>query len=280
MNTLSRSTHALTDALRRQIGPNAFLETHEDYVGELESNLVPGVERWMFVAELDQAGGSELKAKGGQPPKFHAAYSSAALAVNAFGPWKNAPESLELAGIGGFGQIEFEAPCHHGLESRAPPTLDVLATRNDGIVAVESKCTETLRLKAAKFSLQYESLVDTLFEPQWLQVYQGLKANPKLYQHLDAAQLVKHYLGLRNTFPDRHVVLLYLFWEPTNATKVSEFQRHREEVSEFAELVSGSAIRFTSSSYLELWTGWKNREHPNWLSEHVAQLKARYELAI
>ncbi len=44
-----------------------------------------------------------------------------------------------------------------------------------------------------------------------------------LYRHLDAAQLIKHYLGLPNTFPGRDVTLLYLFWEPADAADFPGF---------------------------------------------------------
>lgn len=280
MSALYRSRKALSDALRRQIGAEAFLAIHPDYVAELDSNLVPGVERSMFEVELSQAAGSELQGKGGQPPKFHAAYSSAALAVNCFGPWKKDPKELELAGVTDFDSLRFEAACDHGLLSRVPPHLDVLATAGDTVVAVESKCTEFLSPKTAKFSPQYESLVETLFEPPWLETYRALQNNPKLYQHLDAAQLVKHYLGLRNVFGGKDVTLLYLYWEPSNADEISEFRRHREEIATFADRVSGAAIRFAAESYLELWASWEERNTPRWLIGHIEQLKARYNLVV
>ena len=55
-------------------------------------------------------------------------------------------------------------------------------------------------------------------------VYRALRDNGTLYRHLDAAQLIKHYLGLRNTFPGRDVTLLNLFWKPANAADFPEFR--------------------------------------------------------
>lgn len=280
MTLLERATGALAGSLRLQIGAGAFMAGRTDYVAERHDNLVPGVEPWMFEAELRRGQGSELVGRGKAPPKFHAAHSSAALAVNAFGPWKTAPQSLRLAGVSGFEQMAFEAPCDHGLGRRVPPTLDVLVSGPEGVVAVESKCTEMLRTKRAIFSPQYETLVDTLFEPKWLRVYRDLKDKANAYRHLDAAQLVKHYLGLRNTFPGRDVTLLYLFWEPANAAKLPEFRQHRAEVSAFGNLVAGSAIDFAAMSYLELWADWAIQDHPAWLGEHVVHLRARYEVTI
>ena len=110
--------------------------------------------------------------------------------------------------------------------------------------------------------------------------YRALQADPRLYRHLDAAQLVKHYLGLRNTFPGRNVTLLYLFWEPTNAADFPEFRRHRDEIATFAESTSVSAVHFIAMSHPELWTEWETLEKPAWLGGHVAYLRARYEVAI
>ncbi len=212
MSVLSKAVGGLIEGLRRQVGDGAFMDGRADYVVERRDNLVPGVEPGMFEADLRQGKGGELEEKGNRPPKFHAAHSSAALAVNAFAPWTKEPDSLVLAGIRGFEEIRFEQPCDHGLDGRAPPTLDVLATGSRSVVAIESKCTEMLRPKTAGFSPRYDALADRLCEPRWRDVYSALQDNVALYRHLDAAQLVKHYLGLRNTFPGRNVILLYLFW--------------------------------------------------------------------
>jgi len=47
------------------------------------------------------------------------------------------------------------------------------------------------------------------------------------HQHLDVAQLIKHYLGIRKRYGHKDTkVLLYLYWEPENASALAEFGRH------------------------------------------------------
>ena len=54
-------------------------------------------------------------------------------------------------------------------------------------------------------------------------MYQQLKRAPDLFNYLDAAQLVRHYLGLKTqaapggVHAGKRAVLVYLFWEPANA---------------------------------------------------------------
>ena len=47
------------------------------------------------------------------------------------------------------------------------------------------------------------------------------------FRRRDAYQLIKHYLGLRHTYPMRPLTLIYLFWEPTNAVDLAIFGAHR-----------------------------------------------------
>ena len=58
------------------------------------------------------------------------------------------------------------------------------------------------------------------------------------YTRLDAAQLVKHYLGLKVSYPQQTRVLVYLYWEPTNAGGMDAYKRHRLEVEDFARRVA------------------------------------------
>src|SRR5262249_22640920 len=60
-------------------------------------------------ADLRAADGGELTAReAGQPPKFCAAYSSAALAINSFAVWREDPRSLVLPKHAGFDRLAFE----------------------------------------------------------------------------------------------------------------------------------------------------------------------------
>ena len=75
-------------------------------------------------------------------------------------------------------------------------------------------------------------------------------------------------------------MLLYLFWEPANADEFSVFREHRREIAEFADRVRGSNPAFAAMSYRELWQGWGDADPPLWLAQHLARLRARYDVAI
>lgn len=101
------------------------------YVGRIEDNLIPGVDRELFWQEFEAGAGQELTERTGRDglvlrPKALAAHSSAVLAVNSFARWKTTPKHLAIAGATGFEHIRFEQHCPTGLPG-TPPTLDLLA---------------------------------------------------------------------------------------------------------------------------------------------------------
>jgi hypothetical protein len=100
------------------------------------------------------------------------------------------------------------------------------------------------------------------------------------YAWLDAAQLIKHALGLARAFQDRRTILLYLFWEPTNASNFSIFDQHRREVSAFSGRVLGGFPEFRAMSYRELCNDWESGQPPDWLRAHLQTLRSRYEIDI
>jgi len=72
-------------------------------------------------------------------------------------------------------------------------------------------------------------------------------------------------------------ILLYVFWEPTDAIEFPIFAKHREEIRRFREMVGGGFPQFVSVSYIELWNSWASRsEVPGWLIEHITNLRKRY----
>jgi hypothetical protein len=99
---------------------------------------------------------------------------------------------------------------------------------------------------------------------------------------LDAYQLVKHYLGLRHTYESRPLTLVYLFWEPTNATAEPVFAGHRQEVGRFAQLVEDDqTCCFRALSYAEHWAELSQlAEPPLWLKHHLKALATRYLIDI
>jgi len=242
----------------------------DGYVGCPEDNLISSVGMADFKDDMDSGSGNELKGK------FRALHSSAALAVNTFATWKRNPTNLSLCGRECFTSLTFERKCPTGLGG-TPPNLDVFLDNDHLLVAVESKFLEYLTPRKGFFSASYTR--DNLPQSEgacWYLI-DRIKEQPK--QHLDAAQLVKHYIGLRNLplARNKEIVLLYLFWEPENWKDFEVFHRHRGEISDFASYFDELSVKFICQSYPELWDEWE-QHYKN--TSHVSELRERYYLTI
>jgi hypothetical protein len=277
----SRAEDKARERLRAIRGPTVFRDRPAGYTSQPQQNLIPGVVENDFWSDLIAGAGNELVDGARGPGKFCAAFSSSALAVNSFGPFRHHPERLELVGYSGFSEAQFEKPLPTGL-SGIDPHLDFYCVGREALVCVESKFLETLWPKEAKFADSYESAVATLSEPMWDAVYQELKHQPDRFKYLDAAQLVKHYLGMRHTLADIMTpkVLLYAYWEPANADEIAAYGDHRDEVEQFRERVRGSQIKFMARPYQALWAEWSNPSSRAQLAVHISHLMQRYDYSI
>jgi hypothetical protein len=240
------------------------------YVPKIEDNLIPGITQAHFQDDLKRGSGNELESK------FRAVHSSSALVVNTFSHWKNNTSALELCDRSGFNEITFEKQCKTGLGG-TPPNIDVLARSDNKCIGVESKFLEYLDLKKPSFSDSYRRERLSV-EGQWWELIE--KCRGGIAQYLDVAQLIKHYLGLRNCYIDKdcsNVILLYLFWEPVNWKSFQLFKAHRQEILEFADHVKGTSVTFVSKSYLELWDEWEMRYG---LFDYLTHLRDRYALEV
>jgi hypothetical protein len=248
-------------------------------------NLLDTLTLGQVRSALDQiAGGSgqELSPGTDAGPKFCAAYSSSALAVNTFGAWLGREGFLVLAGRTGFKNLRFETKFPTGLQGN-PPNLDVVADSHTGIVAIESKCTEYLGNRVASFQPSYEPVVTALADESWRALYRDLIREPSLHGRVDVGQLVRHYLGLRRAIVDAHIpsaTLLYLFWEPTDEASRTEFAAHREDLEALADRLSDATVEFAWMSYPELWAQWTAPGAPDWLRAHVTAVRDRYAFGI
>jgi restriction endonuclease-like protein len=268
----TRATASLREALVRR-RPDIEVDTN-GYVQSFRDNLVPLISTADFEADLSAGNGNELETK------FRAAHSSSALAVNCFSPFRSRIADLTLPLVGNFSDLQFERKCPTGLKRGIPPNLDVMLSGVEGVIGVESKLTEHLGRHRAKFSPAYaEEIRDQRREEGYFREMIRLIDEPRSYNWLDAAQLIKHAFGLAKTFSGRPVTLLYLFWEPENPQKHPVFEAHRREVAEFSDRVTGSTPNFVAMSYPELWSFWR-REPLGWLSDHLDELAGRYSIVI
>jgi hypothetical protein len=236
------------------------------YVKDAQANLVQGVTTEMIKGDYDKGSGREWRSK------IRAIHSSAALAANTFGPWRRDPSQLTFCGASGFNQLRFEAQCPTGLEG-TPPNLDVLLQSEETVFGIESKLLEPLTPTAPCFAESYSRARLPRCEDVWWSLLERVRHSPP--SHLDAAQLIKHYLGLRSKFPDgMKVFLVYLFWKPLNAGSIDEYSRHADDLERFRASVEGATgVRFMSMDYLQLWDSWEKDKN---MAEHARLLKNRY----
>jgi hypothetical protein len=256
-------------------------------VSEVEQAVVPSIGVNAIAAalsDLGQGSGGELAASGAMRPKFHSVYSSACLVVNTFGRWRLQPDALVVSGQTGFTSLEFEARFPIFASRATPPNLDAALRTPGRLLAIESKLTEHLAGgQRARFAERYEPVVDDLLDPPWQQMYAALKADPGVFEFLNAAQLVKHALGLRRAAPGGDVTLLYLYWQPSDAREHPVFLAHAAEVARFAAAVEGSALIFDSLAYPALWRQWEEQAAgtaDQTLLTHVQLLRARYGVSL
>ena len=255
----------MRDGLLRT-SPGVSLD-ERSYVDDWRSNLLSGIDPASVEADLRNGKGSELD------QKFRAAHSSAALAVNAFGPFRSVDVGIPIPGVGNVAIEQFERTFSTGITGRTPPHLDVAARGDRGVVAIESKCLEYLTRKAASFAPAYQSL-SRLRDTPWFAEMERLRADPRCYEALDAAQLVKHAFGLLNSAGEG-ATLVYLYWEPDDAEHHDLFLRHRQEIVLFEERTGGGDLRFIALSYPELWQSWREGASRS-LAEHANRLHLRY----
>jgi hypothetical protein len=152
-----------------------------------------------------------------------------------------------------------------------PPHLDLVVEAADRIVAVESKCTEHLSFHKPWFAPSVVARMQEIGHPSWDARLGDVRADP-VPRHLDRAQLLKHYLGIKNSFPSQPATLLYLFWEPLNWSRFAECAEHRSEVTAFAAGLADPLVRFRARSYAELWAHWEG--------DHARRLADRYLVEI
>lgn len=257
----------------------------EGYSATVEANLLEGVPLAEVRQAFENGKGQGLHGDETHPPKMAAIYSSSALVLNTFGPWYHTPADLIVNGHCGFRNLTFEAPVPHGLQARngldlTPPHLDVKLDAPEHVLAIESKCLECLKPEPAEFAPAYDTIADHRHESPWYRQIERLREDSLLYHCLDAAQLIKHYLGLAHSEPTKSVTLLSLFWEPLNWEYFPVFRQHRAEIMAFSEAVAGDRVRFEALSYLDLWRQWECQPMPPWLARQVERLRARYAVTL
>lgn len=214
------------------------------------------------------------------PGKMWSLRSSSALAYNFLAPWRG-QDLQRLAAA--FGRridgppITFERPFPHGLPPQQgrqaiPPNLD-LAIGDQLPLAIECKFTEPYGadkagdcLKAAYFDGGQKRWSDVgLPECQRLAENLGKELS---YRRLDAAQLLKHLLGL--AYSTQAAPRLLCLWFDDGSALAQE---HRRELDQFAALLDHS-IEFSAITYQEAFAVLRKLPEPR--AGYVRYLEERY----
>jgi hypothetical protein len=191
---------------------------------------------------FNSGSGNELRGTVERPAKMSALHSSSALAVNVFDYWSDRPDVV-LAALNlptGAVSLVFEKQFPTGLNGN-PPNLDLAMKWADGTwLGIESKFTEWLTPKPASkehFKPKYFPQEEALWAGRGLARCQELAALVHtlgvIYRHLDAAQLLKHALGLACS--GSKFELLYLYFDLPGL----ESSVHRAELEDFSNRIAG-----------------------------------------
>jgi len=242
-------------------------------------NLVCPLRQWPRIREeLENGGGSELQSEGGKRPKFHSLHSSAALCVNAFAPVKEEAANVRLLGYGPFSVARFEMKLKTGIST---PNLDFYLEDDDHVVGIESKYTEWLTPKLPNHDGNLTTYLNRANKLRavpdgFVREVIGHYASVREKLFLDAAQLVKHTLGLlaRAAENDTSPVLAYVYWVPGNDIDLAEHNRHVLEIADFEQRIS-PFLDFRALSYAELW---KVLEDELYYRDTARLLRARYDI--
>jgi len=269
---------ALTEIVNRQIAwaKDHGLEPDADaYLSTFSQNLFaplsPPTER-----DFRDGAGRELEDRLGEPANMRALYSSSALVCNVFDYWRNADADAigrcfaipnPLTGV------RFEAQLSSGLRG-TPPTLDLLLVAAEDLAwGVESKFTEPYqgRPMRAPFVETYFNSEAGLWASLGLSKCQHLaeRLNRGIveFAYLDAAQLLKHTLGVRRKFRDGRLIFLWF------NSKTSEGENLSCEIRLFSQSVD-PMLGFRAVTYQEVFARLEREPLANTL--HVDYLRSRY----
>jgi hypothetical protein len=235
--------------------------------------------------QFDSGNGQEVLGSPEIPAKMQALHSSSALGVNIFQYWQKRGLFKEIAAACGFcsrnsnysESIVFEDKYSIDTKFVIPPNIDVVFHNNESspykLFAVECKFSEAYGGRAHG-GLKSKYLDETKLWTDLAALKKlGWETNhdAKRYSYLDAAQLIKHILGLKAHDGSKGFKLLYLWYDVLGIDGAS----HRAEVEDFTKIAKSDGINFLAMTYQELITN-LDRDYRAEHSEYIKYLTERY----
>lgn len=217
--------------------------------------------------------------------KMKSIISSSALVVNLFQYWQDNKKdilSLLKALLPNYNYdtpssttITFEEELQIKGINGATPNLDVIIELEDEIIAIESKFAEPYRSHTYK-NLSTKYLTNNKLWEGLTKTQELAKKLENKYTHLDAAQLIKHILGLKTddkiSNKNKKITLLYLWYNVPNS---EEAKKHEEEIDEFAKIVGEDNINFHHITYQKV-ISYLEENYKNEHEDYIDYLVERY----
>ncbi len=227
------------------------------YAGTLRQNLFEPLSQSAH-EEYAAGDGGELGTPGGDPGKMQALHSSSALCCNVFHYWRRVgrPEVIARAcDLPSRVALAFEQKFPiDAAQFRRAPNLDAAFRCESGpidVVGVESKFCEPFSTR------RHAGLKVAYLGTPCTQFWRGLPALRKLaerispddgaHEYLDAAQLLKHILGLSRS-SKRKFLLLYLHY----AVPGPAGAKHESEISDFVAVAQLDGVTVRALTYQDV----------------------------
>lgn len=251
------------------------------YTPELDQNLFDPLEPNVRESFL-QGDGNELT---GSPAKMQAIHSSSALSVNIFQYWQKINQIPVIAAACGFCQKGKDVSNKIVFEDKYPINNKFQFSPNIDVVFWNSESSPFSRFAVeCKFSDSYSARKHNGLKPEYMttgilwkdisnihNLAESICPNDIKFSHLDAAQLIKHILGLKAEFGKDGFRLLYLWYDVLGEEGAS----HRREIEVFSEVMKVDGVKFLSMSYQELIVKLSN-EHRQKHENYLKYLTERY----
>lgn len=267
----------------------------KNYLNNLSDNLFEDLTQESI--KCYQSGdGNETKDSKTRLAKMKALHSSSAIVVNLFQYWQGkdicpilnackltsrsnkvgyliknigsaSPQEISVIPSPFNCEIKFEEQfeiCSDKSQFPHSPNIDVVISTSLSDVAIESKFTEPYGNRKHE-GLKQKYVENVSFWnglPNLYELAKEISPDDTKFQYLDAAQLIKHILGLKNNcdkynschkpksgrFLRHNFRLLYLWYDVIGKDGVE----HRKEIEQFAEIAQRDNIKFSHITYQEV----------------------------
>ena len=237
------------------------------YVRNLADNLYEPLKQ-DSLDEFIHARGSELESK------MLALHSSSALVVNFFHYWRyhDIPQLAVSMGLSSqCTHLRFERtyPKPSGVRG-IRPHVDVEFTGASKPTAVESKFTEPYSKGRKSLGKAYVETPGVWGKYACCELLANqIVIGEKVFEHLDAPQLIKHILGLKTKYGEEGFALLYLWYDFASA----DADKHRQEMQTFKNSIENE-IDFRHLTYQDLFKLVSSMPGVN--NDYISYLHDRY----